>query len=125
MEHMQYLIVRSHNSDEQEFHHPAENPDDREYDHMSGHVMMATCPSMEHVLKKPNEAYPYKMPDLGMPDLRRLLDLSARLPLNHDSEITPIMAWTQVIQDARINELSPQDFERIKTELLAKVRCYG
>ena len=87
--------------------------------------MMATCPSMEHVLKMPNEAYPYKMPDLGMPDLRRLLDLSARLPLNHDSEITPIMAWTQVIQDARINELSPQDFERIKTELLAKVRCYG
>jgi len=30
-----------------------------------------------------------------------------------------------VIQDARINELSPQDFERIKTELLPKVRRYG
>jgi len=95
MEHMRYLIVRSPNSDEQEFYHPAENPDDREYDHMSGHVMMATCPSMTHVLKKPNEAYPYKMPDLGMPDLRRLLDSSARLPLNHDSEITPIMACSR------------------------------
>lgn len=125
MEHMQYLIVRSQNSDEQEFHHPAENPDDREYDHMSGHVMMATCPPMDHILNQPNEPYPFKMPDLGVPDLRKLLDLSQRLPMNHDSEITPIMAWTQIISDTRIRELGEQDFERMKTELVAKVRCYG
>lgn len=125
MEHMQYLVVRSHNPDEQDFRHPIEPNDDREYDHMSGHAMMASCPPLEHVINKPNEPYPLKMPDLGAPDLTKLLDLSARLPLSHDSEITPIMAWTQIYSDPRIHELNEQDFDRIKTELAAKIRCYG
>ena len=125
MEHMQYLVVRSHNSDEQEFRHPAEPTDDREYDHVSGHALMATCPPYEHVMKKPNEPYPFKMPELGTPDLTKLLDLSARLPLNHDSEITPIMAWTNVYRDPRIGRLNAEDFERMKVDLTAKVRCYG
>lgn len=125
MEHMQYLVVRSHNSDEQAFHHPAENPDDREYEHMSGHAMMATCPPFKHVQETPNEPYPFKMPELPTPDLTKLLDLSARLPLNHDSEITPIMAWTQIYRDSNIAQLSAQDFERLKIDLGTKVRCYG
>ena len=125
MEHLQFLVVRSHNSDEQEFHHPAEAPDDRAQDHCSGHVLMATCPSYDHVMKNPNEPAPYGVPDLAMPDLTKLLDLSTRLPLNHDSEITPVMAWTQIYTDPRIVQLTLQDFERIKLELGAKIRCYG
>ena len=122
---MQYLVVRAHNSEEQEFRHPIEPEDDREYDHMSGHAMMATCPPWEHVIEKPNDPYPLKMPDLGTADLSKLLDLSARLPLNHDSEITPIMAWTLVYRDPRIGQLEISDFDRLKAELGAKIRCYG
>ena len=125
MDHMQYLVVRSHNAEEQAFHHPAEAPQDREYDHMSGHALMATCPPFSHVKEKPNEPYPLKMPDLGTPDLTKLLDLSARLPLDHAGEITPIMAWTLIYRNPRVSEFTTQDFERIKTDLVAKVRCYG
>lgn len=63
------------------------------------------------------------MPDITMPDLMKLLDLSNRLPL--DGEITPIMAWAKIIQDDNFKALSKEDIEVIKTELLAKVRCYG
>ena len=125
MEHMQYLVVRSHNAEEQHFHHPAENPDDREWEHMSGHALMATCPPLQAVVEAPNEPWPFKMPDLRVPDLTKLLDLSARLPLNHGSEITPIMAWTRIIRDPRINDLDEHDLERVKVELGSKVRCYG
>ena len=125
MDHMQYLVVRSHNSDEQNFRHPSENNDDREWEHMSGHVLMATCPPYEHVKAKPNEPWPFKMPQLGTPDLSKLLDLSSRLPLHHGSEITPIMAWTYIYRHPRLTELTAQDFQRIKLELATKVRCYG
>lgn len=125
MDHMQYLVVRSHNSDEQSFHHPSENNDDREWEHMSGHALMATCPPFEHVKARPNEPWPFKMPELGTPDLSKLLDLSSRLPLQHGSEITPIMAWTFIYRHPKISELTAQDFERIKLELTTKVRCYG
>jgi hypothetical protein len=125
MDHMQYLVVRSHNSEGQDFKHPLENPDDREHDHMSGHAMMATCPPYSHVKNKPNEPYPYQMPELGAPDLTKLLDLSARLPLNSDGEITPIMAWGILFRDPRITFLTIADFQRIRDEIGAKVRCYG
>lgn len=125
MDHMQYLVVRSHNPEEQAFKHPLENPDDRESEHMSGHALMATCPTYTHVKEKPNEPYPFQMPELGTPDLTKLLDLSARLPLNAEGEITPIMAWTMIYRDPRMQTLSPQDFERMRNDLLAKTRCYG
>lgn len=92
---------------------------------MSGHVMMATCPPLSHVLENPNEPHPWGMPDLGMPDLTKLLNLSARLPLNHDSEITPIMAWTQIYTDPRVRDLTAEDFARMKKTLAPRVRCYG
>jgi hypothetical protein len=63
------------------------------------------------------------MPDVKMPDLMKLLDLSNRLPL--DGEITPIMAWAKILQDERFLELSKEDIEMVKVDLLAKVRCYG
>jgi hypothetical protein len=125
MDHMQYLVVRSHNSEGQDFKHPLENADDREFDHMSGHALMATCPPYSHIKEKPNEPYPFQMPELDAPDLTRLLDLSARLPLGNEGEITPIMAWTMIYRDPRITYLLPVDFDRIRTDLSAKVRCYG
>ena len=63
------------------------------------------------------------MPDIAMPDLLKLLDLSNRLPL--DGEITPIMAWAKILQDENLGSLSKESIELIKNELLPKVRCYG
>lgn len=90
---------------------------------ISGHAMMASCPPESHIRQRPDEPYPSKMPDIGMGDLLKLLDLSNRLPL--DGEITPIMAWAGIFRHERRNELTAQDFENIKNDLRAKVRCYG
>lgn len=107
MDHMQYLMVRAHDAEEL----------------ISGHALMATAPPDSHIACKPQETYPHQMPDMAMPDLMKLLDLSNRLPL--DGEITPIMAWVMVLRDTRLAELNKEDIEGVKGELLAKVRCYG
>ncbi|KAG9188324.1 hypothetical protein G6011_02247 [Alternaria panax] len=107
MDHMQFLMVRAHDADE----------------NISGHALMATAPPDAHIVNCPEEKYPHQMPDVKMPDLMKLLDLSNRLPL--DGEITPIMAWAKILQDDNFRDLSKQDIELVKTELLAKVRCYG
>ena len=107
MDHMQYLMVRAHDAEEL----------------ISGHALMATAPPDRHIATCPNETYPHQMPDVAVPDLMKLLDLSNRLPL--DGEITPIMAWVMVLRDERVGELSGEDIGGIKEELLAKVRCYG
>ncbi|KAF2187828.1 hypothetical protein K469DRAFT_108003 [Zopfia rhizophila CBS 207.26] len=107
MEHMQMLMIRADGSDET----------------ISGHALMATAPPESHIQNTPQEKYPHQMPDIGMPDLLKLLDLSNRLGL--DGEITPIMAWAMILQDQRFPELTAADVEGIKGDLLAKVRCYG
>ncbi|KAF1999516.1 hypothetical protein P154DRAFT_436891 [Amniculicola lignicola CBS 123094] len=107
MDHMQFLMIRANDS---------------EVD-VSGHALMATCPPESHVAAHPEDQYPHQMPDVTMPDLLKLLDLSNRLPL--DGEITPIMAWAMVLQDPRFSELTKKDVEGLKAELLAKIRCYG
>jgi len=107
MDHMQFLMVRAHDAEET----------------ISGHALMATAPPDSHIANCPQEKYPHQMPDITMPDLMKLLDLSNRLPL--DGEITPIMAWAKIIQDESFGELSKEEIEVIKVELLAKVRCYG
>lgn len=56
-------------------------------------------------------------------DLMKLLDLSERLPL--DGEITPIMALKIIRLHERYLELTLGDFEILKEDLKAKVRCYG
>ena len=122
MDHMQFLCVRS---DESLQNSPPINDDQHlEGDvHISGHALMATCPPPSHITNHPKDPYGHKMPNLGVPDLMKLLDLSNRLPL--DGEITPIMAWTIVRGHARVAELTQKDIEAIRTDLLAKVRCYG
>lgn len=107
MDHMQFLMVRAHDAEET----------------ISGHALMATAPPDSHIATCPQDKYPHQMPDIAMPDLMKLLDLSTRLPL--DGEITPIMAWAMILQDARFSELSKEEIMLIKEELLAKVRCYG
>ncbi|KAF2270546.1 hypothetical protein CC78DRAFT_539063 [Lojkania enalia] len=107
MDHMQFLMVRATDSDAD----------------VSGHALMATCPPESHIINNPQEKYPHQMPDITMPDLMKLLDLSNRLPL--DGEITPIMAWAMILQDPRFAEMTAKDVQVIKEDLLAKVRCYG
>jgi hypothetical protein len=107
MDHIQFLMVRAHDADEL----------------VSGHALMATCPPESHIANNPEDPYPHQMPDIQMPDLMKLLDLSNRLPL--DGEITPIMAWAMVLQHPRRGELVKEDIEAVKGDLLAKVRCYG
>jgi hypothetical protein len=126
MDHMQYLLVRSHNPEQQVIHHPMEARDDADQEHMSGHAMMATAPPHSHIMETPDEKYPYQMPtDMNTEALAKLLDLSNRLPFENYSEITPVMAWTTVLRHPRFRELTAPDFETMKTELGAKVRCYG
>ncbi|KAF2808621.1 uncharacterized protein BDZ99DRAFT_446221 [Mytilinidion resinicola] len=107
MDHMQMLMVRASDSDAD----------------VSGHALMATCPPESHIVSTPNDPYPHRMPDITMPDLLKLLDLSNRLPL--DGEITPIMAWAMIMKHERFFEITREEFEAIKGDLLAKVRCYG
>lgn len=136
MDHMQFLLVRAHNnqdsttvpSDPHNNNTTANSSSDpaAEAAHnafVSGHALMATCPPGSHIQSKPEEPYPHQMPDIAMPDLMKLLDLSNRLPL--DGEITPIMAWAMVLREPRFGELSVKDVEGLKGELVGKVRCYG
>jgi hypothetical protein len=106
-DHIQFLMVRSQDSEGD----------------ISGHTLMATCPPESHIIAHPEEPYPHKMPDIGMQDLVKLLDLSNRLPL--DGEITPIMAWAGIFSHPRVQELDQKDFESIRSDLLPKIRCYG
>ena len=126
MDHMQYLLVRSHNVEGQPHHHPMENPDDAEHEHMSGHALMSTAPPHSHIMEKPAEKYPFQMPaEMSNEGLSKLLDLSNRLPFDHYTEITPVMAWTIIFRHDRIGELDAKDFLQVKNDLSNKVRCYG
>jgi hypothetical protein len=126
MEHMQYLLIRSHNNANLPFHHPLEPADDGEHEHMSGHALMATAPPHSHIMHKPAEPYSHQMPEgMGTGALANLLHLSNRLPMDRDGEITPVMAWMTVLLDPRLGELGPKDFEKLKASLLDKCRCYG
>ena len=107
MDHMQFMMVKT-----------ADQPEE-----LCGHALMITCPPESHVVNHPEVKYPHKAPDLQMPDLLKLLDLSNRLPL--DGEITPIMAWSQVLRHERFAEFTKEDFAVMQEDLRAKIRCYG
>lgn len=108
MDHMQFLCVRSHQEPQEE---------------ISGHALMATCPPHEHIVNHPDVPYPHKTWDVPNTDLMKLLELSERLPL--DGEITPVMALKIIRMHERFYELSTEDFEVLKDDLKAKIRCYG
>ena len=108
MDHMQMLCVQSQQS---------------EGDDISGHVLMATCPTRNHLIERPDMLYPNKMPDMQAGDLLKLLDLSHRLPLK--GEITPIMAWAAILRHEHLKHLTVEGFAAVKADLVTKVRCYG
>jgi hypothetical protein len=108
MDHIQFLMVRAKDSDID----------------ISGHALMASCPPDSHICADGDKShFQPPMPDIALPELLKLLDLSNRLPL--DGEITPIMAWAMILQDPRVGELTPEDVAVIKGNLLGKIRCYG
>lgn len=108
MDHMQMLCVKSHESEEE----------------ISGHALMATCPPNNHLIQHPDVRYPHQIPpEIPGGDLLKLLDLSARLPL--DGEITPIMAWANIMRNPRFGELQETHVRGIMDSLMPKVRCYG
>lgn len=111
MDHMQFLMVRSEDSDGE----------------ISGHALMATCPPASHIKATPEEKYPHQMPEMPAGSLMALLDMSdhAVNPYIKHEEVTPIKAWTIIRSDERSHELTHDDFETIRTALLGKVRCYG
>lgn len=108
MDHMQFLCVRSHQEPQEE---------------ISGHALMATCPPHEHIVNHPDVPYPHKTWDVPNTDLMKLLELSERLPL--DGEITPVMALKIIRMHERFYELTAENFEVLKDDLKAKIRCYG
>ncbi|TKA56305.1 hypothetical protein B0A55_11875 [Friedmanniomyces simplex] len=77
-------------------------------------------------MARPSEMYPCQMPaDLGTEGLAKLLNLSNRLPFDHYSEITPVMAWTAILRHPSVSLLTRPDLETLKVNLVGKVRCYG
>lgn len=115
MDHMQYLVERSSETDG--------DP--------CGHALMASCPPepfpdaripFGHSPAYTSDTEPRTW-DVSKPDLRNLLDLSKRL--NLDGEITPVMAWGMVLANPRFSELRPEHFKSLCQELGGKVRCYG
>lgn len=111
MDHMQFLMVRSEDSDGE----------------ISGHALMATCPPTSHIKAAPEEKYPQQMPDMPVGSLMKLLNTSDNVvnPLLTNEEVTPIKAWAMIRSDERSHELTNSDFEVIRAALLGKVRCYG
>jgi hypothetical protein len=131
MDHMQYLLVRSHNpppsSPPPDPTSSSSSADNNTDVFVSGHALMATCPPESHIRSHPEEPYPPQMPaDIGMADLLKLLDLSNRLPLDpQGGEVTPVMAWAMVLRDRRVGVLGEVDVRGLRDELVGKVRCYG
>jgi hypothetical protein len=105
---MQMLLVRSEDSDGE----------------ISGHVLMATCPPQSHIVQKPDEKYPHKIFDVFGPDLQKLYNLSAPLPMA-ECEVPPIRAWAMIRTHSRFEELSKEDCVALRDELVPKIRCYG
>ncbi|EME38839.1 hypothetical protein DOTSEDRAFT_48335 [Dothistroma septosporum NZE10] len=127
MGHMHYLHIRAHNSQsgsDEAMEPPTEVPDDGENQHISGHALMATAPSYSAVMKDPTTRYPTQYPHgLKREDLMNLLNLASQLETN-EVELPPVKAWLRIMQDARLRQLSVNDFDLLKQNLLSKVHCY-
>jgi hypothetical protein len=150
MSHQQYLQVRAHNPENQPFHHPAENPDDADHEHMSGHALMASATPYSHVMTHPEVPYEFKLvsssdpsssssshpsevQQQGMPQqqqlqtasLAKLFHLWGELKIDCHGEMNAIMAWQWLWHHPRREILEPQDYTRLQEELGTKSRCYG
>lgn len=68
---------------------------------------------------------PMRTWELSKADLNTLLDLSQKLPINADGEITPIQSWGIIMSHPRLGQLDGADFRELGEVLRSKVRCYG
>lgn len=101
-----------------------------------GHAMMATCPP------QPFETLPSDSPfnpspmdvdeghapatwALSKGGLSTLLDLSAKLDLDFEGELTPVTAWALLMSHPRLEELESRDIKAVAEALQQKIRCYG
>jgi len=75
-------------------------------------------------LQNPDEKYPHKLFDVFGPDLQKLYNLSAPLPVA-ECEVPPIRAWAIIRTDPRFEELTSEDCVALRDELGPKIRCYG
>ncbi|KAI9751656.1 MAG: hypothetical protein M4579_005961 [Chaenotheca gracillima] len=105
-DHMPYLLKR------------AQEPDGE----ICGHAFMVSCPPESHAIQTPDVAYAPTRQELH-DQLGTLLEMSRRLDL--DGEATPVMAWGMIMDHPRVGEITPRDFELLRDELGAKIRCYG
>jgi len=123
-------MVRAHNLESQHpetgdaLPVPDEVPKDELNHDISGHSLMATLPSHDHIMHRPNELRPMGYPEgLQRPDLIRLLGLTGQLDCT-DDELPPVKAWLRVLQNPRFKELNLDDLMELKRRLLAKVQCF-
>jgi len=92
---------------------------------ISGHALMATAIPMDHVKEHGMEIkYVPHLAEIPKPDLSRMLNLCAKLP-GLSREVTPVMAWSIILQHPRVMELTEVDVEGIKADLKNKVACFG
>jgi len=131
MHHMQYLNIRAHNptalvaDDGMLTAEPLDVPDDGEMQHLSGHALMSTAPSLRQIIDEPSTFHHPHLPTLQRGDLERLLNLSQRLNVQ-EVELPPVRAWTRIVEDQRTERLglTIEQFGSVKAALLPKVRCY-
>lgn len=90
---------------------------------LSGHAMMATCPSQKHLDEEPPDTEYHAIPDVPIPELWKLLDLAQELPLH--GELTPVQAVKMLKDHERFEELTEKDFSDLTKSLYEVTRCYG
>lgn len=90
---------------------------------------MASCPPPTHISTVPAQrnglipTYPLKCPDLPMPNLMTMLDLSKQLVAG--GQVTPIMALQALKTHRLYSTLTEEDVRSVIESLNNKVRCYG
>jgi hypothetical protein len=91
----------------------------------SGHAMMMSCPTPEHIRNKPDVEYPHQAPaGISAAILMKLFSISATLPIN-GGEITPVQALQLIRIHERYRQVTPADYEFLTNDLKGKSRCYG
>ncbi|KAI5782456.1 hypothetical protein FPQ18DRAFT_421295 [Pyronema domesticum] len=89
-----------------------------------GHALMITCPPESWSTMNPGLPWDFKgQLDIEAADLSILFDLSNRLQL--EGEMTPIAVWATIARHERFSELTMEDFDNVKHELVKKIKCYG
>ncbi|KAL9607883.1 MAG: hypothetical protein Q9167_007246 [Letrouitia subvulpina] len=90
---------------------------------LSGHALMATCPTQKHLDEESPDTTYHALPDVPIPELWKLLDLAQELPLR--GELTPVHVVKMLKDHERFEELTEKDFSDLTKILCEITRCYG